>query len=141
MNYRPLILTLSITALLSGCAITKEVKPVPNRISSICLERNNDTFMDDYHGTLESELTKIGIQTKSIWPSEEKDCQTVMKYHAEWQWDLAMYLSLATFSVYKSEDLIGYGKYEPGRFSFNLNKFGSNEGKIDPILRELFKNN
>ena len=134
------MLSVLAVGLLCACSIAKDVKPVPYMISSICLERNNDTLMDDYHGSIEENLKKLGISARSIWPNEEKDCQSVMKYHAEWQWDLAMYLSLATFSIYKSEDLVGYAKYEPGRFNFNLSKFGATNGKIEPILRELFRN-
>jgi hypothetical protein len=134
-------LTLFVFCVLAaGCSITREVHPVPYKINALCLERNNDTFMDDYHGTLESTLMTLGIKTRSIWPNEEKECDTLMKYHAEWTWDLAMYLSEASFSVYKGQDLVGYAKYEPGRFSFNPGKFGGTDNKAKDILRELFKN-
>ena len=124
----------------SGCTITKNVQSVPYKLRSICLERNDDTFMSEYHGVLERNLSSLGMQTRSIWPNEEKDCETFMKYHAEWTWDLAMYLSDATFSVYKGQDQIGYAEYDSGRFSFRPDKFGKTENIIRPMLRELFKN-
>jgi hypothetical protein len=124
----------------SACSITKDVKPVPYKVTTLCIERNNDTLMDDYHGVVEKDVMGFGIHTRSIWPNEEKSCEQILKYHAEWTWDLAMHLSQATFSLDKGEEMVGYAKYEPRRFSFNLDKFGTTDDKIQPVMRELFKN-
>ena len=138
MRLSSFLLVFPLVSFFQGCSITRDIKPVPYKVTNICVERNTDTLMDDYQGTIEKDLTSFGIKAKGIWPNEERDCEHIMKYHAEWTWDLAMYLSQATFSVYKEGVEVGYAKYEPGRFSFNLDKFGSTDAKILPVLKALF---
>lgn len=127
-------------SLLSGCSIVKKVDPVPERLSSLCIEKNTDIFMDDYLGILEKELALLKVTTKTVEPSESPKCQDVLRYKANWKWDMAMYLQYANFSVFRGENRIGYGEYSSAGGGLRPDKWGTTEDKIKPILAELFKN-
>jgi hypothetical protein len=123
-----------------GCSITSKVQPVPEKLTSLCLEKNDDIFMDDYLGILEKDLADLHVPSTTITTSESGKCQNVMKYKANWKWDLAMYLQYANFSVFRGEDRIGYAEYSSAAGGFRPDKWGTTEDKVKPILKELFKN-
>lgn len=139
MRYSHLALILLANSF-GGCSITQKVQPVPEKISSICLEKSDDIFMDDYHGILERNLNALKLPTKSVDLKDEAGCEHVMRYKANWQWDMAMYLKYANFSVFKGQDRVGYAEYNAAGGGFRPDKFGTTEAKISPILKELFKN-
>jgi hypothetical protein len=134
------IFTLVLACSCSGCSITQKVQPVPQKISSICLERSDDIFMDDYHGIIEKNLATLNVPSKSVELKEESGCDHVMRYKANWRWDMAMYLTYANFSVFKGQERIGYAEYNAAGGGFRPDKWGTTESKITPILKELFKN-
>ena len=136
-NNFTLVLLLSIA---SGCSINQRIEPVPKKISTLCVEKNDDIFMSDYLGTLEKELASLKVDSKTVAPSESSKCNDVLRYKANWKWDMAMYLQYANFSVFEGENRIGYGEYNAAGGGLNMNKFGDTEDKIKPILAELFKN-
>ena len=129
-----------IATLASGCSITQKVQPVPEKISAICLEKSDDVFMDDYHGIIERNLSALKVSSKSVDPKDEAGCDHVMRYKANWRWDMAMYLTYANFSVFKGQDRIGYAEYNAAGGGLRPDKWGTTESKITPILKELFKN-
>jgi hypothetical protein len=128
------------TLITSGCSINQRIEPVPERLSSLCVEKNDDIFMDDYLGIIEKNLDSLKVPSKTVLPSESAKCQNVMRYKANWQWDIAMYLKYANFSVFSGEDRIGFGEYNSAGGGLRPDKFGTTEAKIEPILKELFKN-
>ncbi len=133
-------LLLCLLSLGSGCSINQRIDPVPEKLSTLCVEKNDDIFMSDYLGTLEKELASLNVPTKTIAASESSKCQDVLRYKANWKWDIVMFLQYANFSVFKGDNRIGYGEYNAAGGGLNLSKFGSTEEKIRPILAELFKN-
>ena len=133
-------ISLVLLSLLSGCSIVKRVDPVPEKLSSLCIEKNTDIFMDDYLGILEKELASLKVPTKTVEPSESSKCRDVFRYKANWKWDMAMYLVYANFSVFRGDNRIGYGEYSSAGGGFRPDKWGTTEDLIKPILAELFKN-
>jgi hypothetical protein len=133
-------ISLVLLSLLSGCSIVKRVDPVPEKLSTLCIEKNTDIFMDDYLGILEKELASLRVPTKTVEPSESPKCQDVLRYKANWKWDMAMYLQYANFSVFRGDNRIGYGEYSSAGGGLRPDKWGTTEDKIKPILAELFKN-
>lgn len=136
-NNFALVLLLSMA---SGCSINQKIEPVPKKISTLCVEKNDDIFMSDYLGTLEKELASLKVDSKTVAPSESSKCNDVLRYKANWKWDMTMYLQYANFSVFEGDNRIGYGEYNAVGGGLNMNKFGDTEEKIKPILAELFKN-
>lgn len=134
------ILLFCLVSLVSGCSINKRIDPVPKKLGSLCVEKNEDIFMSDYLGTLEKELASLNVPAKTVAPSESSKCQDVLRYKANWKWDFVMFLQYANFSVFRGDNRIGYGEYNAAGGGFNPSKWGSTEEKIRPILAELFKN-
>lgn len=60
--------TLSVMAIgcaLSGCTIVQKIDPVPQKLDSLCVEKNDDIFMDDYLSIIERNLTEIKVSSQA----------------------------------------------------------------------------
>jgi hypothetical protein len=131
---------LPLMALATACSITQKIEPVAQPLSALCVEKNNDILMDDYLSIIEKNLSELNVPSKSVAPHEEKDCQNILRYHANWQWDIAMYLVYADFRVSHGDIQIGYAEYSSEWGDFRPDKFGTTEGLVKPILKSLFRN-
>ncbi|MEM2159327.1 MAG: Sbal_3080 family lipoprotein [Candidatus Nitrosotenuis sp.] len=119
--------------LLSGCSISTTVKPLTKQINEICIEKNDDILMDDFLPTIERTLDEIKISHKI-----DSNCDDVLKYTANWRWDLAMYLYYADFAIYEGQKKIAHAEYDATMGGARLDKFGTTENKIKPIIKKLF---
>lgn len=129
-----------ILSFISGCAISKHVVPVDStkQIDKIYVLQNPRVFMDDFHGILLSQLEELGFQAETYTGDLPPEARYHMTYTANWNWDIAMYLVYFRANLYDDGRTAGEIEYDSKLGGFNLNKFGTTENIVRPLLQELF---
>lgn len=124
----------------TGCSISKTVKPVAagTTIHTIHIVKNDDTL---YKQSLLDEMQAIiheaGCQTVIVSNSQPADAEHVLQYRANWAWDLAMYLTYFQATLYEQNSIIGEVEYDARKGGGRLDKFGSTESKVRPLLQKM----
>lgn len=111
------IFVATIAGVISGCAITQQVRPV-----QLSNESSNDAFMcvlknDRVRDSVLDEITRAldirQYQYRVIDESfDKRQCEWVLTYVAKWRWDLSMYMSLAKFKIFQNGVLQGEAVYD-----------------------------
>lgn len=128
----------AIAVALSGCAIDTSVSPVAAHPESVCLVQNDQVLMSGFQRELASQIEAHGIQVDSVDKPVPQECRYVVKYTANWRWDMAMYLEYAQIDVFNEGRLAGRAVYDARSGKLNMNKFGSTAEKIEPLVTKLF---
>lgn len=124
---------------LAGCTITQDVQPVKaGAVDSVCIERNSGVLMEGFLPELESLIAERGIETMVYEGDPPASCQTLVKYSANWRWDMAMYLHYAKIEVFEGRRVLGSAEYDARSGGANFGKFGSTREKIAPLVAQLF---
>lgn len=133
---------IAISVALVGCAINTTIKPVAmanEKISDLCIKNNPDVFMAGFLPELESQIKSYGITTRIFDGPTPMDCKYRLEYTANWQWDLAMYLSYAQLKVYNDSALIGEAEYDARYGGGRMDKFGPTANKLKTLTQPLFQ--
>jgi hypothetical protein len=139
MKTRPLIAALAAAAIVSGCAITQQVRPVATAgISEICIRNNPDVMMKEFPKELRAQVETKGLKTSTFDGERPAGCKHHLEYTANWRWDLAMYLVFADLRVYENGLLVGQATYDAHGGGANFGKFGATAEKLKPLVDELF---
>lgn len=124
---------------LTGCSIKTLVKPVGNvKVSDLCIKTNPRVLMEGFLPELEMQIRSHGIKARTFDSVMPSDCTHRLEYTANWNWDLAMYLTYAELRVYEKADLIGEAVYDARWGGGRLDKFGTTASKLQPLIDELF---
>jgi hypothetical protein len=124
---------------LAGCSITQTVDPLqPARVSQVCVLDNKDILMDEFQPEIQKQIEAKHIPTMVYAGARPPQCSHYLEYTANWQWDMAMYLTYAEFRVYDSKGLAGSAFYDARRGGGRLDKFGHTADKIRPLIDQLF---
>jgi hypothetical protein len=133
--------TVAIAMSLAGCAIDQKVQPVALATSGpreICVIKNaavRDSFLERY----ETALGHKGLLVHELKPgSPVSACPLTTTYTANWHWDVAMYLTYASFKVYRDGNLEGEALYDSTRGIANLGKFIDADKKVTELTDKLF---
>jgi hypothetical protein len=137
MNVRALAFLLLALAL-SGCSITKSIDPIKAEVSQVCVLDNPKVLMDEFQPELQRQIEEKGFPTKAYRGARPADCSHHLEYTANWQWDMAMYLTYAEMRVYDRKGLAGQAVYNARNGGGRLDKFGRTAEKIRPLIDELF---
>jgi hypothetical protein len=139
----------SITALFcligllsTGCSITKRVRSVPpgTKIQTIHIIENADTlYKQSLLEEMRAILAEAGCNSEVVSGSKPDHAQYHMEYRANWQWDLAMYLTYFRATLYEQNRVIGEVEYDSRSGGGRLDKFGATTNKIRPLLKEMLK--
>jgi len=141
-NFRILLALSLLLFMATGCAISKRVKPVPagTKIQAIYIVENPDTL---YRKSLLEEMQSIinatGCQAVIVTNLPLYGVQHSMLYRANWQWDLAMYLTYFQATLYDESGVIGEVEYDARAGGGRLDKFGTTAGIIRPLLQQMLK--
>jgi len=127
--------------LLGACAspVTR-IEPVPTteNITHLCIKENKKVWSEGFLPEVRSQIEERNIKTELLTPNT--DCEYIMTYDAQWSWDwfwtLSTYLSMAEFSVIKSDHQIGMASYTA---ALGPSAIGQTKNKIRPLLIELFR--
>lgn len=130
---------LALGLALAACSIDRNVAPVaPARIELLCIEQNANVLMADFEPTLKRLIEARGIPTRLYSGAQPPECRHVARYVANWRWDLAMYLYYVRIEVFEDHKSIGSAEYDATLGGLNLDKFGSTESKLAPLVSQLF---
>jgi hypothetical protein len=130
---------LAVSAGMAGCSITQTVDPIqPAQVSQVCVLDNKDIFMDGFQPEVLRQIEAKHIPTKLYTGARPAECSHYVEYTANWQWDMAMYLTYAQFRVYDGRGLAGSALYDARRGGGRLDKFGQTADKIRPLIDQLF---
>jgi Short C-terminal domain len=139
MSYGRTFAFVGFAVTVSGCSINKTVDPIkPAQVSQVCVLDNKDILMDDYQPEIQRQIEAKHIPTKVYVGGRPADCSHYLEYTANWQWDMAMYLTYAEFRVYDAKGLTGSAFYDARMGGGRLDKFGHTAEKIRPLIDELF---
>jgi hypothetical protein len=126
----------------SSCSIVKNVTPVQPgaTIDKIYVERNKNVHMDGLHPEVMDQLKKLGFQVESYDDAPPANAVYTFVYTANWNWDMAMYLTYFQGTLLEKGKVLGRVEYDSRRGGANMGKFGKTAEKIRPLLMDLFSN-
>ncbi|GMG80820.1 hypothetical protein LNKW23_00320 [Paralimibaculum aggregatum] len=123
--------------LLASCSIQRAATPVPDHIFALCIESNPAVHMEGFLPALVRQVEMRGVRTEVVQGPAPGHCRHVMRYTATWRWDLAMYLYTARLEILDAGRVIGSASYDASAGGLSMEKFGSTEGKIGPMVSDL----
>lgn len=137
-----LLLSLATLFLASSCSIVKNVTPVQTgkTIEKIYVERNKNVKMDGLHPEILEQLRSLGFQTDSYDGALPAAATYTLVYTANWNWDMAMYLTYFQATLLENGKVLGRAEYDSRRGGANMGKFGKTAEKIRPLLMDLLSN-
>lgn len=137
-----LLVSLLFITFLSGCAIKSNVQPVDSntRIQKIYVEENPKVLMDGLLPEIVSQIQELGFQSESYLGDRPAAAKNYITFTANWQWDMAMYLTYFKATLYEDARVLGEVEYNAKMGGANMSKFGKTADKIRPLLSELLEN-
>jgi len=124
---------------LSGCAISQDVQPVDSTeiIQKIYVKENPKVLMEGLLPEIVSQLNALGFESESYSGDLPENAHHYLTFTANWQWDMAMYLTYFRTTLYNQGRILGTAEYDAKSGGANMNKFGKTGEKIRPLLREM----
>lgn len=139
MTRRSALVLATLCLALTGCSITQTIDPIEStRASQVCVLDNPEIFMDEFRPEMQKQIEAKGIPTTVYKGDRPAECSHYLEYTANWQWDMAMYLTYAEMRVYDHRGLAGQAVYDARRGGGRLDKFGRTAEKIRPLIDQLF---
>ncbi len=128
-----------VLALGSGCAISKNVQAVQSgtKIQTIYVAHNERVLMKDCTNEIVRQLNALGFEAKRYDGERPPEAKHYITYTANWNWDMAMYLTYFRGTLYEDGRVLGEAEYDAKMGGANFNKFGKTAEKLRPLLTEL----
>ncbi|WP_414665205.1 Sbal_3080 family lipoprotein [Horticoccus sp. 23ND18S-11] len=136
------LLAALLVTITSGCAIVQKVSPIESSptISTIYIQKNPNVHMEGLLPEMVQQLTTLGFKVETFDTERPKDATHWMIFTANWQWDMAMYLTYFKATLMEDGKILGSAEYDARKGGGNMGKFGKTAEKIRPLLIELFQN-
>lgn len=136
-----LFASLAIVTLLSGCAISKNVQSVDSntRIQKIYVKDNPKVLMDGLLPEIVTQVQELGFESEPYSGDRPTAARHYITYTANWQWDMAMYLTYFRATLYDNGRVLGEAEYDAKMGSASMSKFGKTADKIRPLFTELLE--
>lgn len=125
---------------LTGCSITQVVEPVAEntKIDKIWIQHESKTHNEGLEPELANIINNAGFKTQIFNAnSADNPGDFVLRYSANWRWDLAMYLEYFKAEIYKGAKVVGSLTYNARNGGGNFGKFGKTRNKIEPLIIEM----
>lgn len=133
---------LACLVLAASCTITTDVEPIPagRQVPRVYLKQNDSVHMKGLHPALVDQIQNLGFPVSTVHGAFDSSMKYRATYSANWYWDLAMYLQYFRLEIRDRDQngLLAWAEYDARQGSGNMNKFGTTEEKIQPLLAELF---
>lgn len=126
-------------AVLSGCAIHQNVRPVERlEAKQVCIVENS-AVRAGFYESYKRALVAKGYEVRQL-PADASliECRITSTYTANWRWDLALYLAFVEIKVYDNGKPVGEAKYDSTHGGGNMNKFIDADKKINELVNQLF---
>ena len=139
MKQRLLSLACLPLALLAGCAIHQNVRPLEAvGDSQVCII-NNPAVRPAVMAAYKRVLGDKGYTVRELPESAAiTECRVTSTYQANWRWDLAMYMHYAEFRVFVDGKEKGVATYDATHGGANMGKFIDADKKIAELINQLF---
>ena len=139
---QPVLLAALLITITSGCAITQKVSPIETNptITTVYIQKNPNVRMDGLLPEIVQQLTTLGFKVETFDTTRPKEATHWMIYTANWNWDMAMYLTYFKATLMEEGKILGSAEYDARRGGGNMGKFGKTAEKVRPLLIELFQN-
>lgn len=126
----------------SGCAISKNTQAVQKGtvIQTIYVAHNDRVLMKECTNELVAQISALGFDAKRYDGDRPKEAKHYFTYTANWQWDMAMYLTYFRGTLYEEGRVLGEIEYDAKMGGANMSKFGKTGEKLRPLLMDLLKN-
>ena len=133
------IIFLALFTLLTGCAISKHVTPVDStvEIEKIYVLNNEKVHMKELVNEIVEQVKELGFESESYSGDRPVGAKHYISYTANWNWDMAMYLTYFRATLYEDGRVLGEVEYDAKMGGANMGKFGRTAEKIRPLLTEL----
>ena len=126
-------------ALLAGCAIHQNVRPVEATGDTQVCVINNPEVRPSVMASYTKALIDKGYTVRQLPQTAAiTDCRVTSTYRANWRWDLAMYMHYAEFRVFVDGKEKGVAVYDATHGGANMNKFIDADKKIAELINQLF---
>lgn len=135
-------IALLLLPFLGGCAISKNVQAVQRgvKIETIYVAHNDRVLMKDCTNEIVRQLIELGFDAKRYDGERPKDAKVYLTYTANWNWDMAMYLTYFRGTLYEEGRVLGEAEYDAKMGGANFGKFGKTAEKLRPLLTQLLQN-
>lgn len=136
----PFLATFALLA--TGCSISQQVTPAPmgTAIERIRLVDNPSIHMAGFQPELIGQIQALGYRVDVVERPDPEATGHQITYTANWQWDMAMYLTYFQLTLFENGRVVGTATYDARSGGSRLDKFGPTAEKIRPLLIELFAN-
>ncbi|HTJ79690.1 MAG TPA: Sbal_3080 family lipoprotein [Rariglobus sp.] len=136
------LIVILLVAFTSGCTITQKVSPVTSgpTITTIYVQKNSNIHMEGLHPEILQQLTTLGFKVETFDTTRPKEATYWMTYTANWNWDMAIYLTYFQATLLEDGKVLGRAEYDARKGGANMGKFGKTAEKIRPLLMDLFQN-
>lgn len=106
-------------------------------ISKLYIVKNDKLHMEGMQPEVVKQVKELGI-TPELVDAPPPGNVHYLTYTANWNWDMAMFLSYFKADLHQGPTIIGTAEYNTRKASgLDLNKFGHTDDKIRPLLRQL----
>jgi len=125
---------------LCSCTIVRNVTAVPagKTIDKVYVAQNKNVHMEGLHPEVLSQLKSLGFEVESYDGAPPANAVYTLVYTANWNWDMAMYLTYFQATVMENGKVLGRAEYDSRRGGARMDKFGKTAEKIRPLLMDLF---
>lgn len=134
---------LSLFLVLAGCSIKQNVTPArfeASQAPQICMIPAKG-LRQSFHEAYKAQLERKGFEViEKPSASSPGICPLSTQYTANWNWDLAMYMSYADIRVFQQGAQIGHANYDAKWGGGRLDKFIDADRKIAELTDQLFPN-
>lgn len=123
----------------SGCAISRNVMPVDSdvTIDKIFVLENEQVHMDEMDEEIVAQIRELGFESESYIGDRPDEARYYLTYTANWTWDMAMYLTYFSATLYDDGRVLGEADYDARSGGANPAKFGKTANKIRPLIEQL----
>jgi hypothetical protein len=98
---------------------------------------NKKVHMKRLVDELVNQIASMGFQSEKYSGDRPDGTKHYMVYTANWQWDMAMYLTYFRATLYEDGKVLEEVEYDAKMGGGNMKKFGKTADKIRPLLLEL----
>lgn len=138
------LLALACLLITSGCAIQQTAIPLAPDLEIKTLhvqEFPDQRSIDKLKPVLEDFFDQRNISYRYYGVKPPVGAEYYMTTEAEWTWDMKTYLSLFRVFVHStSREVLATGEYNAKSGGLNLQKFESDEKKVQGVLSSIFNN-
>jgi hypothetical protein len=134
-----ILISCTVVLAIAGCT-TVDANKIDSQkyaITEICIEENPAVPIDDLLPFLVRDIQARNIKTLVYHGKRPEHCEFSLWYTASHKRDFGYYMDRAVLRLKRNEETIASATYKHGG-GLALNKWGSAEYKMKPVMDELF---